>query len=129
MPLCDSDIIIDALRSVPQAVARLDAEEEAGALFLSPVSHLEVLIGCKSKREQNTTEKFLRRFAAVPLDAVVCERAIELVLRYHLSHGLLLADALIATTALVHSIPLLTKNTRDFRFINGLTLEPYALLP
>ena len=68
----------------------------------------------------------MRRFASVPVDAAICERAVDLVRRYHLSHGLLLADALIAATALVHALLLLTKNARDFRFVTGLTLEPYS---
>ncbi len=56
MPLVDSDVVIDALRSVPLAVARLDTEEQAETLSLSTVSYLEVLVGCKSKREQIATE-------------------------------------------------------------------------
>nr|MDQ2686882.1 PIN domain-containing protein [Armatimonadota bacterium] len=56
--------------------------------------------------------------AALPRPADRCHR-------YRLSHGLLIPDALIAATALVHDIPLLTKNQRDFRFIAGLRLLPY----
>ncbi len=105
MPLVDRDVIIDALCSVPQAIARLDAEEQAGLLLLSPISYLKVLVGCKSKREQGVTEKFLQRFTLVLVDPNVCKQAIDLVRQYHLSHGLLLADAFIAATALVHAVP------------------------
>jgi len=41
---------------------------------------------------------------------------------YHLSHGLGIADALIAATSIEADIPLFTYNTKDFRFIKGLTL-------
>jgi predicted nucleic acid-binding protein len=51
--------------------------------------------------------------------------AVDLLRQYRLSHGLLIADALIAATCLAHSTPLLTKNQRDFRFIAGLTLPNY----
>jgi predicted nucleic acid-binding protein len=38
-----------------------------------------------------------------------------------------LADALIAATALVHELPLVTRNTRDFSWIDGLTVvDPFA---
>jgi predicted nucleic acid-binding protein len=42
-----------------------------------------------------------------------------------LSHGLLLADALIAATALSLRIPLATKNQRDYRLIATLQLVSY----
>jgi predicted nucleic acid-binding protein len=37
----------------------------------------------------------------------------------------LIPDALIAATALYHQEPLISKNQRDYRFIEGLTLQPY----
>lgn len=67
----------------------------------------------------------MRRFAVLPISAAVSDRAIALIRRYRLSHGLLIPDTLIAATALVHDIPLLTKNQRDFRFIADLRLPPY----
>jgi len=42
-----------------------------------------------------------------------------------LSHSLLIADGLIAATALVIDKPLASKNQRDYRFIAGLNLLPY----
>jgi predicted nucleic acid-binding protein len=45
--------------------------------------------------------------------------------QYNRSHGLLIADALIAATALSIQAPLLTANRRDFDFIEGLALFPY----
>jgi hypothetical protein len=44
---------------------------------------------------------------------------------YCLSHGLLIADALIAATAIALNLPLLSKNQRDYRFIEGLNLLSY----
>jgi hypothetical protein len=37
-----------------------------------------------------------------------------------------IADALIAATAIVIDAPLLSKNQRDYRFIQGLNLLPYT---
>lgn len=59
------------------------------------------------------------------MDPTVSHEAVNLVRQYRLSHGLLIADALIAATCLVNAIPLLTKNQRDFRFITGLQLPTY----
>lgn len=43
-------------------------------------------------------------------------------LSYSKSHGLMLADAVIAATCLEHDLQLITLNVKDFRFIKGLTL-------
>jgi hypothetical protein len=51
--------------------------------------------------------------------------AIDLLRRYRLSHGLLIADALIAATALSQGVPFVTKNERDYGFIAELRLLPY----
>ena len=58
-------------------------------------------------------------------DVLTSARAAALLRRYRLSHGLQIADALIAATALCIGCPLLTNNQRDYRFIEGLTLAPY----
>jgi len=123
--LVDSDICIDVSRNYAPTIARLDLAEQMFTVAVSDITRLELLVGCADKREQIVTEKFLQRFAAVPVDAAISARAVELLRHYRLSHGLLLADALIAATALAHGLPLLTKNVRDFRFVAGLTLEPH----
>jgi hypothetical protein len=124
--IVDTDICIDISRAHAPSIARLDRAEQLYRVAMSDVTHMELLVGCVDKRQQRETEKFLRRFERIPVDAAISARAIELLRRYRLSHGLLLADALIAATALTHSLPLLTKNARDFRFISALVLEPYA---
>jgi predicted nucleic acid-binding protein len=86
---------------------------------------MELLIGCRNKTEQQHLEKFLRRFVVVKLDEDASDRALNLLLTYRLSHGLLIADALIAATALRADAPFITKNQRDYRFISGLKLLPY----
>ncbi len=53
-----------------------------------------------------------------PLDAVVIERAIAL--RQERKMGL--ADAIIAATALVHGLELVTRNVDDFQHVSGLRL-------
>jgi hypothetical protein len=121
----DTDLLIDAARGDGQAIARLKLEEQQATLAVSTVTYLELLVGCRNKREQQQTERFLRRFQVLRLDPAVSDRAVDLLRQYRLSHGLLIADALIAATALAYTVPLLTKNQRDFHFINGLTLLPY----
>jgi predicted nucleic acid-binding protein len=61
----------------------------------------------------------------VSLSETIGNKSVELLNRYHLSHGLLIPDSLIAATALTLDVPLLSKNQRDYRFMEGLKLLPY----
>ena len=52
----------------------------------------------------------------------ISKRAIQLVDQFNLSHGLLIPDAIIAATAVVHRIELFTYNVKDFQFIPDIKL-------
>jgi predicted nucleic acid-binding protein len=70
-------------------------------------------------------EKFLNRFRILTITDRISDRAVDLLRQYFLSYGLLIADGLIAATALVHNEAFITKNQRDYRFIAGLNLLSY----
>ena len=124
--LIDTDILIDASRKVDLAVDFIAALESEAVPGISLITKLELLAGCRNKREQQVTERFLRRFVEVGLDGRVGDIAVGLFRRYRLSHGLMIPDCLIAATALALDVPLASKNRRDFLFIAGLALSPYA---
>jgi predicted nucleic acid-binding protein len=50
---------------------------------------------------------------------------LELLHKYHLSYGLLIADAIIAATAIIKGASLATKNRNDYRFIDELDMVSY----
>ena len=68
--------------------------------------------------EKAALDILFRRLTVHPLDAAVIERAIAL--RQESRMGL--ADAIIAATALVHHLPLVTRKVDDFKHVNGLRL-------
>ncbi len=82
--------------------------------------YIECLQGSKSNREKREIKKYLDNFPLLPITPKVSERAIELIDKYSNSHGLLLADALIAATALENDLTVLTYNVGDFQFIADL---------
>jgi len=87
--------------------------------------YIECLQGSKSNREKREIKKYLDNFPLFPITPEVSERAIELIDTYSNSHGLLLADALIAATAIENDLTVVTYNVNDFKFIGGLkTLKP-----
>lgn len=83
------------------------------------------MVGCENKSDFKTLNDFLENFEVIQLIPPISEKAVQLFKAYRLSHGVLIADMLIASTAIVHDIPLLSKNRKDFRFIKELELVKY----
>ena len=123
--LVDTDILIDAGRKKTEAVDYLEHMEQQATLGGSVITQMELMVGCRNKRELRVLERFLRRFRIVTLNEAIASTGVTLLRQYRLSHGLLIADALIAATALTSASPLVTKNQRDYRCIEGLELLPY----
>jgi len=123
--LFDTDVLIDAGRNVDDAVSCLQGVEQNSILGISIITQMELMVGCRNKSELRSLEQFLRRFEVISLNKAIADTGVDLIRRYRLSHGLLIADALIAATALSVKIPFISKNQRDFKFIEGLELLPY----
>jgi predicted nucleic acid-binding protein len=123
--LIDTDILIDAARSITPALDRLEQEEQSSTLAISVITQMELTIGCRNRGELQQLNNFLQRYQRISFSEPISTQAIELMTVYYLSHNLLIADALIAATAITLNVPLLSKNQRDYRFIEGLSLLPY----
>lgn len=121
----DTDILIEVGRGVTQAITHLETLEAQTVLTVSVVTKMELIVGCEDKRELRELDQFLERFQILKVNELISDKAIELLKQYRLSHGLLSADALIAATAINWNCPLLSKNQRDYRFINELELLHY----
>jgi predicted nucleic acid-binding protein len=118
----DTDVLIDASRGIKRVVAYLQQVEQESFLGVSVVTQMELIVGCRNKVELRSVERFLLRFQIVKFNEHISDIAIDLLSRYRLSYGLLIADAIIAATAMSLGSPLVTKNQRDYRFIMGLHL-------
>lgn len=123
--LVDTDIIIDSGRGVIEAVNCLNNIKVTSSLSICVVTQMELIVGCRNKTELRTLENFLKKFQVVSLDATISTKAVELLRQYRLSHGLLVADGLIAATAINQTLPFITKNQKHYKFITGLNLLPY----
>ncbi|MHC5933025.1 PIN domain-containing protein [Nostoc sp.] len=123
--IVDTDILIDTGRGVLEAVKCLQNLKVSSGLAISIITQMELMVGCANKTELQTLENFLKQFYIIKIDPAVSDTAVDLLRSYRLSHGLLIADSLIAATAIVLNYPFITKNQRDYRFIQGLNLLPY----
>ncbi len=122
--LIDSDVLVWLTRGHPGAAQRLSA---LGAWRISTVTYIELAQGCRDKAELARLKKGLaaRQTDVVPITPAVCQRAAELIDALALSHGLRLADALIAATAIEQQATLLTANVKHFSAVPGLDVEAF----
>lgn len=115
--LYDACVAIDALRGDTRAIALLDDFEE---LVASEVTRFELLAGVRP-HEEDETEGLMEVTAWIAIDEQVARRAAELARAYRPSHsGIDDADYLVAATALLYDLELLTTNVRHFPMLPGL---------
>jgi hypothetical protein len=122
--LIDTDVLIWNLRGNEKAAELLD---HAGGFVMSAVSYMELMQGVRDKAELGVIRRSLHYWSAriQPPDQEISTRAIFLMETYALGHGLQLADALIASTAISLGATLITANDKHYRMIDGLEMEVF----
>ncbi len=120
----DTDILIDAMNGIVDAVAFLE-EQQMAEIQISIVSAMELIAGCRNKTEMTELQRFFQKCTFLPVTATISQIAYQLVESFYLSHGLIMADALIAATAIEHDLTLYTRNTRHFRMIPELKINQH----
>lgn len=112
--LLDSDVIIEILRGNAEVAERLAALEAGGTpTYCSPIAWAEICAGIRPG-EERATEAFLSARGELLLDADVGRRAGSYLARHARSHGVRIADALVAAAASVCGLRLWTLNVRHY---------------
>jgi predicted nucleic acid-binding protein len=119
--LIDSNIIIYASKPGNEFLHSLIAQPD---ISVSIITYVETLgFHRLSELEKQFLTEFFANVNLAPLNDAVLLRAITL----RQIRGMKLGDALIAATALVAGVTLVTRNTQDFDWIEGLALfDPFA---
>jgi predicted nucleic acid-binding protein len=114
--LVDSNILIYAAQPGYTQLRRFIADHTPA---VSAVSYVEVLgYHQLDDEERQYLEAFFRLAQVLPLSQAVLDQAVALCQQRKMSLG----DALVAGTALVHALTLVTRNVGDFQWIQGLAL-------
>lgn len=104
--LLDTNVLIDFLAGIDAAKAELARYRRPA---ISVITWMEVLAGA-SGIEEHKIRAWLATFDCIPLDSAVAERAAVIRVR----HRIRLPDAVIWASAQVHSMLLVSRNTKDF---------------
>lgn len=105
MILCDTNILIEFYRNNQDVTSRL---REIGVpnLAISVITVGELYYGARDSRELTKIKKHLASLHQIAVDEETSEITLSLLETYALSHRLSLPDAIIAASALRHSIDL-----------------------
>jgi toxin FitB len=133
--LLDTNVISE-LRRLDRMDARVKAWAESVAIedqYLSAVTLLEIELGARSVERRDRTQgavlrdwidtRVIPRFSGriLPVDAAVALRCAAL----HIPDPRPELDALIAATALVHGLRVVTRNVADFKPMGVALLNPW----
>ena len=120
--LLDTDILVDFLRGHSKAVAFVNAH--SARIILSSIVVAELYSGVKGDAEQAALDNFVSLFRIIPVSAEIAKAGGLYKRDYGKSHGVGLADAILAATAEAENAELKTLNTKHYPMLKGLK-PPY----
>lgn len=95
-----------------------------GFVAVSSVTVFELLrYPGMSSEERQKIQNMIDACVEIPVNSTIARRAAELSFTRPKMKSL---DVLIAATALVYHLPLVTKNTKDFKGVKGLTIHSFV---
>jgi len=114
--LVDTDVIIDLLRGHQDAVAWV--RQQSRDITLSVITVAELYAGVKGDDEKRLLDELLGLFQLLPVTARTAKQGGLYRQQFRPSHGVGLADALIAATAVEHNARLVSLNRKHFPMLD-----------
>lgn len=134
MYLLDTNVVSELRRPRPHGAVLAWLEGVADAdLHLSAVTIGEIQAGIEMTREQDVAkaaeieawlEQVAQTYNILDMNAEVFRAWARLM---HRKSGEIIEDAMIAATATVHGLTVVTRNIRDFEGLNVPVLNPFAV--
>lgn len=115
--LIDSNVIINYLSENLEA-AQLDFLDDlfSNSLYVSVITEMEVLGYSMPQEIESVFMEFIENTEVLTIEDKIVQQTILLRKEYKIK----LPDAIIAATALIHQIPLVTFNAKDFKKIKDI---------
>lgn len=124
MVLVDTDVLIWYMRGNQKAKKVID---KGGAFYISSVNYMELLQGIRNREELGSLRHFLnqRQIQMVHVSEEISQKALNYMEEYALGHNLRMADAMIAATALILGVTLVTANSKHYLPIKGIQINQF----
>lgn len=116
--LVDTDVLVDYLRGHPKAVALVQSHSKR--IILSSIVTAELYAGVKGEDELAALDRFVGLFRVVPVSPGIARSGGLYRRDYAKSHGVGLADAIVAATADAEAADVKTLNVKNYPMIKGL---------
>jgi predicted nucleic acid-binding protein len=116
--LVDTDVLIDFLRGYNKAISFI--EKFSSQILLSPIVVAELYAGVKGPNELAVLDDFISHFRVIPITFEIAKIGGLYKRDFGKSHGVGLADALLAATAKDENAALKTLNVKHYPMIRGL---------
>lgn len=120
--LFDTDVLVDYFRGLSEADKLV--RNSIDHMVLSAVVVAELFAGVRSSEEAESLDRFIQMFPSVDVTVEIARAAGRYRNHYGRSHGVGIADALIAASAESIDAELVTRNVRHFPMFPALT-PPY----
>ncbi len=120
--LIDTCILIDYLRNRPEAVAYFDSIEEVP--YLSAITVGELYGGVREGEDRTALKELVSSARIIPISEEIAREGGLYRRNYHKSHGVGIADAIIAASADSVRAKVITRNIKHFPMAKGAT-SPY----
>ncbi|RJP40625.1 MAG: type II toxin-antitoxin system VapC family toxin [Desulfobacteraceae bacterium] len=116
--LPDTDVLIDFLRGFHKAVDFITTNSHK--IVLSPIVVAELYAGVKGPSELTVLDNFVSLFTVIPVTPAIARAAGLHKRDFGKSHGVGLADAIIAATCESANAALITLNVKHYPMIKDL---------
>jgi predicted nucleic acid-binding protein len=120
--LIDTDVLIDYLREREEAVAFLN--NIVDEIAISAITVAELYAGVREGTEREKLDTFISAFEVIMVDGAVAVQGGLYRRDFFRSHGVGLADALIAASTVSYGATLVTLNEKHFPMLDSVSV-PY----
>jgi predicted nucleic acid-binding protein len=120
--LVDTDVLIDFLRGNEEAIEYV--RTNSNNIILSSITVSEIYAGVRGNKELDDLDEFISLFSVFQVTSEIAKAGGLYKRDYYKSHGVGLADAIIAATAKIQNTRLITFNINHFPMLSDVMI-PY----
>lgn len=125
----DTDVFIEIFNNNQDVFSFINGSIFFENIATTVVNSSELIISANNRETQTKIEKALKDVKILNITTQASTTFYTLIQKYHLSHGLKIADCLITAVCLSYDLPLFTLNTKHFVYIPGLKLISHNIKP